>query len=48
VYVPLVDLGPATVRQPRVPAWDQQAADAPTSMALPVDDPTDRVGRHRA
>ncbi len=49
VYVPLVDLGPATARRPRVPAWDRAAADAPTSVALPADpDPTDRVGRHRA
>ncbi len=51
VYVPLMDLGSATVRQPRVPAWDQQAADAPTSVALPAEpdpDRTDRVGRHRA
>ena len=50
VYVPLMDLGPATMRQPRVPTWNQQAADAPTSVALPVEaaEPTDRVGRHRA
>jgi eukaryotic-like serine/threonine-protein kinase len=43
VYVPLMGLeAPA----PRTSAWDQRAADAVTSVALPVDD--DRVGRHRA
>jgi serine/threonine protein kinase len=52
VYVPLSDLG--TVRQrPRVSAWDERAADAPTSVAVPADlgDVTvaaERPGRHRA
>jgi eukaryotic-like serine/threonine-protein kinase len=49
VYVPLMDPGPARPRA--VSAWDQRAADAPTSVALPepeAADQTHRVGRHRA
>jgi len=52
VYVPLMNLAPP--RQ-TTSAWDQRAASAATSVALPVDDAlpadadrTDRVGRHRA
>ena len=50
VYVPLMDLGPATTRPAAISPWDQRAAEAPTSAALAVPgaDRTDRVGRHRA
>jgi eukaryotic-like serine/threonine-protein kinase len=49
VYVPLMEIGP----QPRprtVSPWDQRAAEAPTSAAMPIlnAEPTGRVGRHRA
>jgi serine/threonine-protein kinase len=52
VYVPLTDPGAVRPR-PRVSAWDQRAAEAPTSMAVPVGPedvtvPADRPGRHRA
>jgi serine/threonine-protein kinase len=54
VYVPITDLASAQPRRQRVSAWDQRAADAPTSVAVPAGDagdltvPTDRPGRHRA
>ncbi|HEU4347984.1 MAG TPA: serine/threonine-protein kinase [Actinoplanes sp.] len=44
VYVPLMDLGPGQPRPRTVSPWDERAAGAPTSAALPMD----RVGRHRA
>jgi len=43
VYVPLTDLG-ADGPRPSVPGWDEQAAEAATSVAVPHP----RVGRHRA
>jgi serine/threonine-protein kinase len=45
VYVPL-----STPEMPARPAprWDQRAAEAQTSVAVPVGDLTERVGRHRA
>jgi eukaryotic-like serine/threonine-protein kinase len=48
VYVPMVNPGP--VPRPLSP-WDQRAAEAVTSVALPADDhaaPDGRIGRHRA
>jgi serine/threonine protein kinase len=45
VYVPLADL-PAPA--PRPSPWDQRAAEAVTSVALPAGDDDERVGRHRA
>ncbi|SNY48714.1 serine/threonine-protein kinase [Paractinoplanes atraurantiacus] len=53
VYVPLQDLDPSPAR-PRVSPWDAQAAEAPTSVAVPVEEPVavpaeeERAGRHRA
>ncbi|WP_306211613.1 serine/threonine-protein kinase [Actinoplanes sp. RD1] len=53
VYVPLTDLGPRAPRPATVSAWDEQAADAATSVAMP-EPRTDaswepaRRGRHRA
>jgi serine/threonine-protein kinase len=52
VYVPIVDLNAVNPRPARVSAWDERAAAAETSVALPAEpdagDRTDRVGRHRA
>jgi serine/threonine-protein kinase len=54
VYVPLMDLGATMPRPSRVSPWTEQAAGAPTNMALSADrEPdtaylTDRPGRHRA
>jgi serine/threonine protein kinase len=56
VYVPISDFG-AAVARPSFSPWDQRAAEAPTSMAVPSprepDSPvpdrrTDRPGRHRS
>jgi eukaryotic-like serine/threonine-protein kinase len=53
VYVPIRDIDPAATR-PSISPWDQRAAEAPTSAALPAarrpdpDRSTDRLGRHRA
>jgi serine/threonine-protein kinase len=47
VYVPLRDLDPAAAR-PSISPWDQRAAEAPTSVAVPAAAGPDRVGRHRA
>ena len=57
VYVPIMDLGGAAARPPSISRWDQRAAEAPTSIAIPHDraphdddfsEDTERVGRHRA
>jgi serine/threonine-protein kinase len=54
VYVPLMDVGSVMPRPSPVSAWDERAAEAPTSMALSADpEPdtaylADRPGRHRA
>jgi serine/threonine protein kinase len=54
VYVPMHDLAAGVTRPSAPPPWDQRAADAPTSVAVPVPrdpDPerrTDRLGRHRS
>jgi eukaryotic-like serine/threonine-protein kinase len=51
VYVPLIDLEAAMQPPSAVSTWDQRAAEAPTSVAMPSGaDPrgADRVGRHRA
>ncbi|MFI7542788.1 serine/threonine-protein kinase [Actinoplanes sp. NPDC049599] len=53
VYVPLMDVGAVMPRQSPVSAWDERAAEAPTSMALPADEAdtsylAERPGRHRA
>jgi serine/threonine-protein kinase len=54
VYVPMHDLDPSLSRPTSPPPWDQRAADAPTSVAVPAprdpdpDRRTDRLGRHRS
>ena len=52
VYVPLMDLGPRTPRPNAVSPWDERAAEAPTDMAMPLEDeptyPGVPGGRHRA
>jgi serine/threonine-protein kinase len=54
VYVPMRDLAAGLARRSAPPPWDQRAADAPTSVAVPVprepdpDRRTDRLGRHRS
>jgi serine/threonine-protein kinase len=54
VYVPMHDLAAGVARPSAPPPWDQRAADAPTSVAVPASrepDPdrrTDRLGRHRS
>jgi serine/threonine-protein kinase len=54
VYVPIMDFEGMNVRPATVSAWDEHAAQAPTSVAVPhepvgSDKPYDeRVGRHRA
>lgn len=48
VYVPMAGLG---APGPRAAAWDQRAAEAVTSKAVPgeaVDEGDERIGRHRA
>jgi serine/threonine protein kinase len=54
VYVPLSGPHPELTRPSSPPPWDQRAADAPTSVAIPAarepdpDRRTDRLGRHRS
>jgi eukaryotic-like serine/threonine-protein kinase len=58
VYVPMHDLTPVPARSSALPPWNQRAADAPTSAAVPgarrpdadpdPDRRTDLLGRHRS